>query len=92
MMTANRIRVLSDADSDGILNAVGLATHPKTGQLWMSVNERDALGDNLVPDDITHVEEGSFRNWSRWSPLVRMARKMITRYGGARRSLRVANG
>jgi glucose/arabinose dehydrogenase len=49
--------------ASGIRNAVGLATHPKTGQLWMSVNERDLLGDNLVPDYITHVEEGGFYGW-----------------------------
>lgn len=47
----------------GIRNPVGLATHPKTGQLWTSVNERDALGDNLVNDYITHVEEGGFYGW-----------------------------
>ncbi len=47
----------------GIRNPVGLATHPKTGQLWTSVNERDALGDHLVPDYITHVEEGGFYGW-----------------------------
>jgi glucose/arabinose dehydrogenase len=47
----------------GIRNAVGLATHPKTGQLWMSVNERDALGDHLVPDYISHVQEGGFYGW-----------------------------
>ena len=49
--------------ASGIRNPVGLATHPKTGQLWTSVNERDALGDNLVPDYITHVEEGGFYGW-----------------------------
>ena len=47
----------------GIRNAVGLAIHPQTGQLWASVNERDALGDHLVPDYITHVEEGGFYGW-----------------------------
>jgi glucose/arabinose dehydrogenase len=47
----------------GIRNPVGLAIHPKTGQLWTSVNERDALGDHLVPDYITHVEEGGFYGW-----------------------------
>jgi glucose/arabinose dehydrogenase len=47
----------------GIRNPVGLATHPKTGELWTSVNERDGLGDNLVPDYITHVEEGGFYGW-----------------------------
>jgi glucose/arabinose dehydrogenase len=47
----------------GIRNPVGLAIHPTTGQLWTSVNERDALGDHLVPDYITHVEEGGFYGW-----------------------------
>ncbi|WP_406698498.1 sorbosone dehydrogenase family protein [Singulisphaera sp. Ch08] len=49
--------------ASGIRNPVGLATHPKTGQLWTSVNERDGLGDNLVPDYITHVEPGGFYGW-----------------------------
>jgi len=47
----------------GIRNAVGLAIHPETGQLWASVNERDELGDHLVPDFVTHVEEGGFYGW-----------------------------
>jgi glucose/arabinose dehydrogenase len=46
--------------ASGLRNAVGLATHPKTGQLWASVNERDELGDHLVPDYITHIEPGGF--------------------------------
>jgi glucose/arabinose dehydrogenase len=41
----------------------GLAISPKTGELWCSVNERDALGDNLVPDYISHVQEGGFYGW-----------------------------
>jgi glucose/arabinose dehydrogenase len=47
----------------GIRNAVGIAVHPATGVLWASVNERDELGDNLVPDYITHVEPGGFYGW-----------------------------
>jgi glucose/arabinose dehydrogenase len=47
----------------GIRNAVGLAIHPETGQLWASVNERDVLGDHLVPDYVTHVEEDGFYGW-----------------------------
>ncbi len=47
----------------GIRNAVGLAIHPKTGDLWCSVNERDNLGDELVPDYITRVQEGGFYGW-----------------------------
>jgi glucose/arabinose dehydrogenase/mono/diheme cytochrome c family protein len=51
----------------GIRNAGGgLAIDPKTGELWCSVNERDALGDNLVPDYITHVQEGGFYGWPWW--------------------------
>jgi glucose/arabinose dehydrogenase len=49
--------------ASGIRNAVGLAISPKTGELWCSVNERDAIGDNLVPDYITHVREGGFYGW-----------------------------
>jgi glucose/arabinose dehydrogenase len=47
----------------GIRNAVGIAVHPTSGELWASVNERDRLGDNLVPDYITHVEPGGFYGW-----------------------------
>ena len=47
----------------GIRNPVGLAIHPESGQLWASVNERDKLGDQLVPDYITHVTEGGFYGW-----------------------------
>ena len=49
--------------ASGIRNPVGLAIHPQTGQVWASVNERDALGDHLVPDYVTHVEEGGFYGW-----------------------------
>ncbi len=47
----------------GVRNAVGIAVNPVTGELWGSVNERDELGDNLVPDYITHFEEGGFYGW-----------------------------
>ena len=47
----------------GLRNAVGLAIHPETGQLWASVNERDGLGDHLPPDYVTHVEDGGFYGW-----------------------------
>ncbi|WP_347251391.1 sorbosone dehydrogenase family protein [Legionella sp.] len=53
--------------ADGIRNAGGgLAINPLTGELWCSVNERDGLGDNLVPDYITHVQEGGFYGWPWW--------------------------
>lgn len=50
----------------GIRNPVGLAIAPRTGELWCSVNERDGLGDNLVPDYITHVADGGFYGWPWW--------------------------
>jgi glucose/arabinose dehydrogenase len=51
----------------GIRNAGGgIAVNQQTGELWCSVNERDALGDNLVPDYITHVQEGGFYGWPWW--------------------------
>jgi len=49
--------------ASGIRNAVGLAIQPQTGELWCSVNERDGLGDHLVPDYITHVTDGGFYGW-----------------------------
>jgi glucose/arabinose dehydrogenase len=53
--------------ASGIRNAGGgLAINPTSGELWCSVNERDGLGDNLVPDYITHVEEGGFYGWPWW--------------------------
>jgi glucose/arabinose dehydrogenase len=47
----------------GIRNPVGLAVEPSTGALWTSVNERDGLGDHLVPDYVTKVKEGGFYGW-----------------------------
>jgi glucose/arabinose dehydrogenase/mono/diheme cytochrome c family protein len=44
----------------------GLVINPQTGELWCSVNERDGLGDNLVPDYITHVQDGGFYGWPWW--------------------------
>ena len=53
--------------ASGIRNAGGgIAVNPQTGELWCSVNERDGLGDNLVPDYITHVQEDGFYGWPWW--------------------------
>ncbi len=49
--------------ASGIRNCVGEAINPVTGQLWCSTNERDNLGNHLVPDYVTHVEEGGFYGW-----------------------------
>lgn len=47
----------------GVRNAVGIKFRPGTNDLWMSVNERDELGDGLVPDYISRVEPGGFYGW-----------------------------
>lgn len=47
----------------GIRNCVGLAVHPATGDIYCSTNERDGMGDNLVPDYVTRVREGAFYGW-----------------------------
>jgi len=49
--------------ASGLRNPVGLAWEPVTGALWTAVNERDALGGDLVPDYMTTVEEGGFYGW-----------------------------
>lgn len=49
--------------ASGIRNPVGLGINPTTGEVWCSVNERDDLGDNLVPDYITSVKEHGFYGW-----------------------------
>jgi glucose/arabinose dehydrogenase len=47
----------------GLRNCVGEAINPITGELWCSTNERDGLGNNLVPDYVTHVTEDGFYGW-----------------------------
>lgn len=49
--------------ASGLRNPVGLAFHPESGELWTAVNERDKLGDDLVPDYITSVKDGAFYGW-----------------------------
>ncbi|MBL8122530.1 MAG: sorbosone dehydrogenase family protein [Pyrinomonadaceae bacterium] len=49
--------------ASGLRNPIGLAWNPKTGELWTAVNERDGLGDDLVPDYATSVKEGGFYGW-----------------------------
>ncbi len=57
----------------GLRNPVGLAFHPKTGELYTNVNERDKLGDDLVPDYFTRVERGHFYGW----PYAYLAPKFV---------------
>ncbi|MBF8269629.1 MAG: sorbosone dehydrogenase [Gammaproteobacteria bacterium] len=47
----------------GIRNCVGLSMQQETGDLWCTVNERDMLGDDLVPDYSTTVKEGGYYGW-----------------------------
>jgi len=47
----------------GVRNTCGLAVNPATGDLWAVVQERDGLGDQLVPDYMIRVEEGGFYGW-----------------------------
>ncbi len=49
--------------ASGIRNPNGLAWNPQSGMLWTAVNERDELGNDLVPDYITSVKEGAFYGW-----------------------------
>jgi len=49
--------------ASGLRNPVGMAWEPLTGSLWSAVNERDSLGDDLVPDYITEVRDGGFYGW-----------------------------
>jgi glucose/arabinose dehydrogenase len=49
--------------ASGVRNPTGLAVHPDTGELFAVVQERDGLGDRLVPDFLTHIEQGAFYGW-----------------------------
>jgi hypothetical protein len=67
----------------GIRNGVGLAVNPDTGDLWVSTNERDELGDDLVPDYVTRVKEGGFYGW----PWYYMGNHEDPRHAGERPDL-----
>jgi glucose/arabinose dehydrogenase len=68
----------------GIRNCVGLAIQPQTGLPWCSTNERDGLGDDLVPDYVTSVKEGAFYGW----PWFYIGNNEDPRHAGARPDLR----
>jgi glucose/arabinose dehydrogenase len=57
----------------GLRNPVGLDFHPVTNQLFTTVNERDGLGDDLVPDFFTQVRQGGFYGW----PYSYLSSKML---------------
>ena len=56
----------------GIRNPIGIEFAPDTHELWVVANERDMLGDNLVPDYMTSVKDGAFYGWpySYWGQHV----------------------
>lgn len=56
---SGRMRVFAS----GLRNPNGLAWEPKSGTLWTTVNERDELGSDLVPDCMTSLKEGAFYGW-----------------------------
>lgn len=65
---ANILEVNPDGSNEriyagGLRNPVGMDWNPESKQLWTAVNERDELGDELVPDYITSVRDGSFYGW-----------------------------
>jgi glucose/arabinose dehydrogenase len=68
----------------GIRNCVGLALQSRTGDLWCSTNERDGLGDDLVPDYVTRVGEGQFFGW----PWFYLGANPDPRHAGERADLR----
>ena len=49
--------------ASGTRNPIGLHWYPGTNILWAGVQERDALGDDLVPDYFTHIQQGGFYGW-----------------------------
>ena len=68
----------------GIRNCVGLAIEPLSGVPWCSTNERDGLGDDLVPDYVTSVREGAFYGW----PWFYIGGNEDPRHAGARPDLK----
>jgi glucose/arabinose dehydrogenase len=69
--------------ASGLRNPVGLAWNPANGALWTSVNERDDLGDDLVPDYVTDVHPGAFYGW----PFSYLGRNVDPRHKGERADL-----
>jgi len=59
----DRISGKSRIFANGLRNPNGLAWQPQSGALWVAVNERDELGNDLVPDYITSVRDGGFYGW-----------------------------
>ncbi|MUP46803.1 sorbosone dehydrogenase family protein [Gramella sp. BOM4] len=65
---ANILEINADGSGEkvyaaGLRNPVGMDWNPVTGELWTAVNERDKIGNNLVPDYVTSVKEGGWYGW-----------------------------
>ncbi|HCO67666.1 MAG TPA: L-sorbosone dehydrogenase [Dysgonomonas sp.] len=69
--------------ASGLRNPVPMDWEPVTGNLWTAVNERDELGDELVPDYATHVKRGGFYGW----PYAYFGANVDPRMGGQRMDL-----
>jgi len=69
--------------ASGLRNPVGMALNPANGALWTAVNERDGLGDDLVPDYATEVRDGEFFGW----PYAYIGRNVDPRHRGERPDL-----
>src|SRR6187402_2709175 len=68
LLRANILEINPDGSelrvfASGLRNPVGMDWEPTTKTLWTVVNERDGLGDNLVPDYLTSVKENAFYGW-----------------------------
>jgi glucose/arabinose dehydrogenase len=69
--------------ASGLRNPIGMAWEPATGALWTVVNERDELGNDLVPDYLTSVRDGGFYGW----PYSYFGRNVDTRVAPQRADL-----
>jgi len=67
----------------GLRNPVGIAFYPGTNDLYVTVNERDGLGDGLVPDYFTRIRQGDFFGW----PYAYIGRHPDPDYGAKRPDL-----
>jgi glucose/arabinose dehydrogenase len=63
VLQVNRSTRRTRVFASGLRNANGLSWNPETGELWVVVNERDEIGDDLVPDYMTSVRDGAFYGW-----------------------------
>ncbi|QJP16393.1 sorbosone dehydrogenase family protein [Starkeya sp. ORNL1] len=63
ILEIDRVTGVSRLFAGGLRNPVGVDWNPVSGELWTTVNERDEIGDDLVPDYMTSVKDGAFYGW-----------------------------